>query len=312
LAAPSATVPGRMPPRHAAIAVLVAVGWGLNFVVIDVGLDAFPPLLFVAVRFVLVAFPAVLLVGRPRVGWRVVVGVGVFTSAGQFGLLFVAMDAGLPAGLASLVLQVQAVFTVALAVVALGERPGRLQLAGGGIAFAGIAVIALGRGGAVPLLAVLACVAAGGSWAIGNVITRRAEPPAPLALVVWSGLVPPVPLGLLSLATEGTDAWRAAWSGLDLPGLLALAYVVVVATFLGYGRWGWLMARHPASTVAPFTLLVPVVGIAAAWALLGERPGPLELAGAGVVLLGLACVTGLVGHRSAREAPVATELAAAR
>ena len=291
-----------MPPRHALLATLIAVGWGLNFVVIDVGLESFPPLLFVAVRFVLVAFPAIFLVGRPGVGWRAVLGVGLFTSAGQFGLLFVAIDQGMPAGLASLVLQVQAVFTILLAVALLGERPAARQLAGSALAVGGIAVIALGRGGDVPLLALLACVLAGASWGLGNVVTRRARPAAPLALIVWSSLVPPVPLALLSLLLEGAGAWSDAARGMSLSGVLAMAYVVGVATFFGYGRWTWLMARHPASTVAPFTLLVPVVGIAAAWAFLGESPGALELAGAAVVLLGLAFVTGLVDRLRRRRA----------
>ncbi len=292
-----------MPLRHALLATTVAVAWGLNFVVIDVGLESFPPLLFVAVRFVLVAFPAIFLVGRPQVGWRAVVGVGLFTSAGQFGLLFVAIDQGLPAGLASLVLQVQAVFTILLAIVLLGERPAVRQLAGAALAVGGIAVIALGRGGDVALLALLACVAAGASWGLGNVMTRKARPPAPLALIVWSSLVPPIPLGVLSLLLEGTGAWSDAARGIDASGVLAMAYVVVVATFFGYGRWTWLMARHPASTVAPFTLLVPIVGIAAAWLALDEAPEPLELAGAAVVLLGLAFVTGLVDRLRGRRRP---------
>jgi len=283
-----------VPFRHSLLAVCVAVAWGANFVVIDVGLDTFPPLLFVALRFFLTALPAIFIVGRPRTSWQTVVGVGLFMSAGQFGLLFVAIDQGMPAGLASLVLQVQAVFTILLAVVVLDERPAVRQLAGSGLAVAGIAIVAFGRGGAVPLLALLACVAAGASWGAGNVIMRRARPPAPLALIVWSSLVAPIPLAALSLGVEGPGAWADAFSGLDAPGLLALAYVIVVATFFGYGSWTWLMARHPASTVAPFTLLVPIVGIAAAWIALGEVPGTLELVGAGVVLIGLAFVTGLV------------------
>lgn len=293
-----------MPLRHTLLAVAVAAGWGINFVVIDVGLDSFPPLLFVALRFVLTAFPAVLLVGRPGTGWKAVVGVGLFTSTGQFGLLFVAIDQGLPAGLASLVLQVQAVFTILLAVVLLGERPARRQLAGAVLATAGIGVIALGRGGDVALLALLACVLAGASWGLGNVVMRRARPQAPLALIVWSSLVPPIPLAGASLAFEGSGAWGDALGDVGASGLLALGYIVVVATFFGYGSWTWLMARHPASTVAPFTLLVPVVGIAAAWIALGERPGGLELAGAAVVLAGLVLVTGVWTGRPRRAQPI--------
>src|SRR5881227_3144431 len=149
-----------MPTRHVLLAVAIMIVWGVNFVVIHVGLADFPPLLFVALRFALVAFPAVLFVPRPDVPLRFVVGVGLFLSAGQFGLLFVAMDQGLPAGLASLVLQVQVLFTIALAVALLGERPRRMQVAGALVALAGIAVIALGRGGNVPLGALVLSIGA--------------------------------------------------------------------------------------------------------------------------------------------------------
>jgi O-acetylserine/cysteine efflux transporter len=282
-----------VPARHSLLAVAVAVCWGVNFVVIDVGLDAFPPLLFAALRFALTALPAVLLVGAPGVPWRVVAGVGLFTSAGQFALLFVAIDQGMPAGLASLVLQVQAVFTIGLAVGLLGERPSAGHLAGAACATAGIGVIAAGRAEGVPLVALGLTVAAAASWAAGNVVTRVARPTRPVALVVWSSLVPPLPLAALSLALEGgTGAWADAVTGLDAGGAFALAYIVVLSTFFGYGAWAWLLGRHPASAVAPFTLLVPVVGILAAWAALGERPTAASLAGGVLVLLGLALATG--------------------
>ncbi len=153
-----------MPARHALLASLVAVVWGVNFVVIHVGLDSFPPLLFVALRFTLVAFPAVLFVKRPRVALRYVVGVGVFMCCGQFALLFVAMDQGMPAGLASLILQTQALFTIGFGIFLLREQPGARTLIGAATATVGIAVIATGRAEAVPLGALMLCIAAGASW----------------------------------------------------------------------------------------------------------------------------------------------------
>jgi O-acetylserine/cysteine efflux transporter len=293
-----------MPRRHALLASLVAVVWGVNFVVIHAGLRSFPPLLFAALRFTLVAFPAVLLVRRPPVPLRWVLGVGAFLSAGQFGLLFVAMDRGMPAGLASLVLQTQALFTIALGVLLLGERPGRRVLAGAAIAFAGIAIIGAGRAEAVPLAALLLCIGAGASWGVGNICTRRAQAPDALALLVWSSLVPPLPLLGLSLALEGPAEIGGAFSGLTVGGLAALAYVVVLSTFFGFGTWTWLIRRHAVNRVAPFTLLVPPVGIGAAWVLLGERPTATEVAGALVVLVGLAVVqtrAGIARYASARR-----------
>jgi O-acetylserine/cysteine efflux transporter len=274
-----------MPARHSLLAVAVAVVWGVNFVVIHEGLADFPPLLFVALRFALVAFPAVFFLSRPRVPLRLVLGVGVFMCTGQFALLFVAMDRGLPAGLASLVLQMQVLFTMAFAVVMLAERPSARQIGGALLALAGMALIAAGRGGNVPLGALALSVGAAASWGVGNICARRAQADDPLALLVWASLVPPLPLMALSLALgEGAPS-------IGLGGVLSVLYVVVGATFFGFGSWVWLMRRHPASRVAPFTLLVPPVGIAAAWALLGERPSGAELAGAGVVLAGLAIAT---------------------
>ncbi len=272
-----------MPRRHALAALAVATVWGVNFVVIHVGLSHFPPLLFAALRFALVAL-ALPFVPRPGVPVRYVVAVGVFLSMGQFGLLFLGMANGVPAGLASLVLQLQAAFTVALAVLFLGERPRPAQLTGGALALGGIAIIAAGRAQAVPLGALALTVGAGLSWGIGNIATRKARSPHPLGLLVWSSLVPPLPLAALSLATEHQGVQLSAG------GVLALLYVVVLSTFGGFGVWTWLLGRHPASQVAPFTLLVPVVGIAAAWLALGEVPGAPELLGAAVVLAGLAVV----------------------
>jgi O-acetylserine/cysteine efflux transporter len=277
-----------MPTRHVLLAVGIAIVWGVNFVVIHVGLADFPPLLFVALRFTLVAFPAVLFVRRPNVPLRWVLAIGLFLSAGQFGLLFVAMDMGLPAGLASLVLQVQVLFTIALAVALLGERPRRAQVVGALIALGGIAVIALGRGGNVPLGALALAIAAAASWGVGNICTRRAQADDPVALLVWSSLIPPLPLAGLSLSLgEGSPS-------IGVGGVLAVLYVVLGATFFGFGSWAWLLRRHPASRVVPFALLVPVAGIASAWVALGEQPKTAELVGAGVVLAGLAVATSAV------------------
>jgi O-acetylserine/cysteine efflux transporter len=279
-----------MPRRHVLLALAVAVVWGVNFVVIHVGLDSFPPLLFAALRFTVVALPLVFFVRRPPIDWRWIVAVGTFLSAGQFGLLFVAMDRGLPPGLASLVIQLQALFTIALAVAFIGERPRRGQLVGAAVALAGIGVIAAGRSSEVPLLGLALCVGAAASWGVGNVCTRLAKAPDAFALMVWSSLIPPIPLAILSLVLEGPGAAGDAFAGLDLSGVLALLYVVIGATLFGYGSWTWLLRHHEASRVAPFALLVPVAGIAAAWIALDERPGAAELAGAALVLAGLAVV----------------------
>ena len=305
-----------MPRRHVVLALVVAVCWAVNFVVIDIGLESFPPLLFAALRFGLTAFPAIFFLPRPDVRWRAVVAVGLFIGVGQFGVLFVAMNTGLPAGLASVIAPLQPVFTIPFAVIALGERPSLRQVIGVSLAIAGLGAIAVGRARGVPLQAVALGVASAASWGCGNVVTRAAKPKRPFSLLVWSSVVAPLPLLGLSLIFEGTGRWQSAVSSVGASGLAALAYVVVVSTFFGYGSWYWLMSRYPASTVAPFTLLVPVVGIVTAWLVRGERPTFGELLGSLVVLVGLGLALGarLGGRRRTpstlsarrRQAPLRT------
>ena len=286
-----------MPRRHVLIATLVAVIWGVNFVVIHVGLDSFPPLLFAALRFCLVAL-ALPFVPRPGVPVKYVVARRRLPLRGPVRPAVRRHRQGMPAGLASLVLQLQAAFTVGLAVLFLGERPKPAQLAGGTLALVGIGIIAAGRASAIPLGALALTIGAAFSWGIGNVTTRKAASPNPLGLLVYSSLIPPLPLLTLSLLTE-----RGQPVEIGAGGVLALLYVVVLSTLFGFGVWAWLLGQHPASTVAPFTLLVPVVGIASAWLLLSETPSAAELGGAAVVLAGLALTVGLTSPpRQARLA----------
>ncbi|MEV7217628.1 EamA family transporter [Kitasatospora cineracea] len=260
-----------MTPRHIALAVLVAAVWGLNFVLIEVGLHDFPPLLFCALRFAVVALPAVFLVGPPRVAWRWVLGVGLTLGVVKFGLLFLGMHAGMPAGLSSLVLQGQAGFTALFAAGLLGERPPRLRVAGLMVAFAGIALAAVDRGAGGPVGAFALVIGSAVAWGLANVLTRRAAPPDALRWMVWVSAVPPLPLLALSLLVEGPDADRAALSSITWSGVGAVLYVGLVSTLFGFVAWSHLLRRYDASLVAPYSLLVPVFGMSSAALLLGER-----------------------------------------
>jgi O-acetylserine/cysteine efflux transporter len=280
-----------MSRAHRALAVVVAVVWGVNFVVIDAGLADVPPLLLVAVRFTLVALPLVAVVPRPDVPWRTVLAVGGTMSLGQFTLLYLGMHLGMPPGLASLVLQAQVIGTIVLARLVLRERASRRQVVGALVGTVGLAVVATARGLSAPALPLLVTLAAALSWAIGNVISRRARVRSGFALVVWSALVVPVPSLALSLAVDGPDVVGRVLAHPPLSAVLATAYTVYGASLLGYGVWNGLLARYPAGAVVPYVLLVPPVGIAAAWLLQGERPGVAELAGGAVMLLGVAAAT---------------------
>lgn len=277
-----------MPAKDVLLAALVALIWGANFVVIDEGLPGVPPLLFVAVRFVVVLLPAVFLIARPAVPWRTLATVGLFLSAGQFGLLYTALAVGMPPGLASLVLQAQVLFSVTLAAVGLHERPTRRQVAGCVLGVAGLAVVASGRSSETPLLGLLLVVAAAMSWAIGNIASRQARIASGLSLTVWSALFVPVPLFALSLAVDGPDAVAHALTHVSVANVASTAYTAYLASLVGYGIWNTLLARHAAALVVPFALLVPPVGLLTAWIVQGERPGAAELAGGALLLLGVA------------------------
>ncbi|MGX6604896.1 EamA family transporter [Micromonosporaceae bacterium Da 78-11] len=274
-----------MRPRDLAIAVAVTAVWGVNFVVIEIGLDHFPPLLFNALRFTLAAFPAVFFVGRPQVPWRWVIAVGLVLGVTKFSLLFAGMAAGMPAGLSSLVLQSQAVFTMLFAVLLLRERPRRVQVAGLLVALAGVGVVATRLGAELP--AFLLIVGAAVAWGLANVATRKASPPDSLRFMIWVSAVASGPLLLLSLAVDGPSADLAALRAIDLEAVAALAYVALVSTLAGFAGWGHLLRRYGASTVAPFAMLVPFFGIASAALVLHEQIHPVDLVGGALVVGGI-------------------------
>jgi O-acetylserine/cysteine efflux transporter len=280
-----------MSLKHSLLAVLVMLLWGLNFVVIDEGLDDVPPLLFLAIRFVLVALPLVFFVPRPAASWQTVVAVGTFMSLGQFSFLYVALDIGMPAGLASLVLQAQVIFTIVIAAVVIKELPSRRQVVGAGIGTAGLALVVVAHGAAAPLVPLVVTLGAALSWATGNVVTRRAGVQSGFSLVVWSALVVPVPAACLSLVVDGPEEVGRALTGLSGTAIASTLYTAIGASLIGYGIWNSLLARYPASAVVPFVLLVPVIGIAAAWIVQDEVPTALEIVGGVVMLAGVAAAT---------------------
>jgi O-acetylserine/cysteine efflux transporter len=296
-----------MKPRDLLLALAVVVAWGVNFVVIEVGLEDFPPLLFSALRFFFAAIPAIFVLGRPRVAWRYVIGVGLALGVAKFGLLFVAMDHGVPAGLSSLVVQSQVIFTVLFAIAVLRERPRPAQVVGIVIACVGMVLIMLDRGLSAPLGALALVIVAGACWGISNTITRYAKPQDTLRFMVWVSAVAVVPLLLLSLLTEGPRTDLDALRGIELTGIGAIGYLAFVATLFGFGVWGYLLRQYDASTVAPFSLLVPIVGMGAAWLLRGEAVGPQQAIAAVLVIGGMACT--VVRRRTPRTTaePMLTE-----
>ncbi|CCH20486.1 EamA family transporter [Micromonospora lupini] len=288
-----------MRMSHRLQAILVAAIWGVNFVVIEIGLRDVPPLVLTALRFVVVAVPLVFLVPRPTARARYVVAYGLVLGVLKFGMLFSAMALGMGAGLASLVLQAQALASVVLAALLLRERPARRQIAGVLVGSAGIGVLAVSGGGHTTAIGFAFTLFAAASWAVANVVVRASGETRPISLLVWSSLVPPLPLFGLAAVIDGPQVVLDSLLGLSWRALAAVGYVAYVSTLVGFGLWNHLIGRYSVARVAPFSLLVPVFGLTASWLFLHERMTGGEVLAALIVLVGLALVVG--GSRPSAE-----------
>lgn len=294
-----------LPFRHLLLALVVVSIWGTNFVAIKVALRELPPLLLCAVRFIFVAFPVVFFLPRPAITLRQLIVYGLTMFALHFGFLFLGMKLGMSAGLASLVLQFQVFVTLALAAFVLKERILPVQIAGALVAGAGFVLVAVHTGGDITI-AGLVCVLLGAtSWGYANYTSKRLGRVNPLALVVWASLVVPIPMALASLVFEGPAQIAHSLTHLSLPTILSIAFIVYASTLVAYSLWSWLLARHPASTVSPFALLVPVFGLFSSALLLDEPLPAWKLQAAALVIAGLAL--NLFGPRLTRNPPAASE-----
>ncbi|MCI5067975.1 EamA family transporter, partial [Acidovorax sp.] len=234
--------------------------------------------------------PALLFVRPPKVPLRLYLLYGMTMAVGQFALLFTAIHIGMPSGLASLVLQAQSFFTLLLAAWWLREPWHGNQVAGLALAAVGLVLIGSAHGASMPLAGFALTVAAAAMWGCGNIVTRavgRHGPMNQFAFIVWSSLVAPLPFVALSLWIDGPGAVLSAVQHLSLKSMAAVAYIAWISTLLGFGLWTYLMSRYPVNRVAPFTLLVPVVGLTTGWLVFGEALQPVHFAGAGLLMAGL-------------------------
>lgn len=268
--------------------------WGFSFVPIKVGLREIPPFALAALRFFFAGVPLVFFVRRPRMPWGDVAGYGAAIGVVQFGLLFLAIKLGMPAGLSSLLIQLQIFFTVGLAVAFLGDRLQRHNLIGATIAASGIILLAafkLAGGLESTFIGFVLVIVAAFAWGVGNVIAKHAagaHEPDMFALIVWSSLIPPLPLAALSYAFEGGPA---VWHAVASAGTLTWGCVFVLAwgaTLFGFASWAALLHRYPTALISPFGLLIPVSGLASGAIFLGESLAPVQALGAVLVFAGLA------------------------
>jgi len=295
-----------MPVSHLLLALAVVFVWGTNFVVIKLGLAELPPFLFATLRFVFSAFPFLLFIRRPAaVRWRTLAAFGVLLGAGQFGLLFLAMRSSISPGLASLVVQSQVFFTIGLSVALAGERVRPMQWAALAMAVAGIVLIAVRQDASATLAGLAMVLAAAFCWSCANLVAKSAGKVDMLQFVVWSSVFAVPPLFALSLAFEGwehiadslRDASPQAWA--------AVAWQAFGNTLFGFGAWNWLLSHHPAATVTPTALLVPVFGMAASAWWLGEALPAWKLSAAALVIAGLV-LNVVVSRRNMRPSGLAT------
>jgi O-acetylserine/cysteine efflux transporter len=277
-----------LPLSHLALAIAVMAVWGSNFVVIKTALLHLPPLLLAALRFLFAFFPLALFLKRPSVSLGNLAAYGLLIGVGQFGLLFIAMRHDITPGLASLVVQVQVFFTIGLSMRLTGEHVHRYQLVALLLAVLGLGVIATHAQGSATLSGLALVIGAALSWAGGNIVSRSAGPVNMLSYVVWASVVAVPPLFLLSFLFEGWPAMVAGVRKADALTWAAVLWQSVGNTMFGYAAWGWLLARHPAATVSPLALMVPVFGMGASALILGEPLQGWKILAATLVMSGLA------------------------
>lgn len=273
--------------HHIVLAILIAAIWGLNFIVIKIGLNELPPVQLCAIRFFLAAFPAVFFIKLPAAPLRMIIAFGLVMFTTQFALLFSGISVGTTAGLASLLLQLQVFFTILLAIIFLSEKPSIWQIIGAIVAISGIGLVAENLGAEISIYGLALIIAAAAAWGLGNLISKKLGKIDMLALVVWGSFFAWPPLLVLSFMLEPNSWNMVVISRISWVTIGAIVYIVYPVTLLGFAAWSWLLNCYPAATVAPFTLLVPVFGFAASSLILGESFPLWKISAATLVIVGL-------------------------
>jgi len=281
-----------MRPLHIFLAICVMAAWGVNFVIIKIGLDNFPPILLSALRFALAGLPIVFIWKKRPAPWQWIIAIALSLGIAKFSLLFIGMNLGAGAGLSSLVLQTQAFFTVILAFFLLQETPKARQILGMGFAFAGLALIISDNVNEnAAMVGLLFVVTSAICWALANLAMKKAASTNPLHLMIWVSALSAPFLFLISWQTEGGPAVTQALSQINSAGLFSVFYLAGVATLAGFGIWAFLLKTYDAAYVAPFSLLVPIFGMSSAALFLGESISVLTILAAVLILSGLALNT---------------------
>lgn len=280
---------------HLLLAILITAIWGINFSVIKIGLSSVDPFILAGIRFTLCALPALFFIKKPDVPWRYIIGYGLVFGIGLWGLVNLGIKAGLSAGIASLLLQFSAFFTILLGSVVFKESLTRYQIAGFALACTGLLSIVFITDGSVTFSGTLLVLAGAIAWSIANIIIKRSATKQIFAFLVWSSAFSPLPLFLLDWLVNGSNGYTALISHVDYRAVLSILFQVYPNTLFGYWVWNSLLKQYPISTVAPLSLLVPVFGILGSMAIFGEAISSLKILALLLIISGL--VVGLYGYR---------------
>jgi O-acetylserine/cysteine efflux transporter len=280
---------------HLLLAILITAIWGINFSVIKIGLSSVDPFILAGIRFTLCALPALFFIKKPDVPWRYIIGYGLVFGIGLWGLVNLGIKAGLSAGIASLLLQFSAFFTILLGSVVFKESLTRYQIAGFALASTGLLSIVFITDGSVTFSGTLLVLAGAIAWSIANIIIKRSATKQIFAFLVWSSAFSPLPLFLLDWLVNGSNGYTALVSHVDYRAVLSILFQVYPNTLFGYWVWNSLLKQYPISTVAPLSLLVPVFGILGSMVIFGEAISSLKILALLLIISGL--VVGLYGYR---------------
>lgn len=250
-----------MSPMHLLLTFLVVAVWGINYLFIHMGLKELPPIFLVFARFFFTCFPAIFFVKRPKVPLKLLFGYAFAMFCFKFTFLFIAMKMGTSVGLASILLQMQVFFTLCFAALFLGERLQRAQMTGALIAFSGILIVAFNLGQNINTAGLILMLASAASFGTGNVLCKKMGKVNTISLLVWASVIAWPILLFVSCVIEGVEAIKISLKHLTLISLISISYTTCFSTFFAFGVWSYLLQRYPLTTVAPFTLLVPVIGM---------------------------------------------------
>lgn len=287
-----------MKLHHLLLAILITAIWGVNFSVIKLGLSSVDPLILAGIRFTLCALPALFFIKKPDVAWRYIISYGLVFGIGLWGLVNLGIKAGLSAGIASLLLQFSAFFTLLLGSLVFKERLNRYQIAGFTVACSGLMCIVFITDGSVTLTGTLLVLAGAIAWSIANIINKHSATTQIFAFLVWSSAFSPIPLFVLDWLVNGSNGYAALVSHIDYRAVLSILFQVYPNTLFGYWVWNSLLKQYPLSTVAPLSLLVPVFGILGSMAIFGENISWIKILALLLIISGL--ITGLYGQRLTR------------